>query len=434
MWLIDKILRRGDNVEAKKPNPYQSLLNQLDEAAETAGLKLDDYVFLRYPERELTVNFPVKMDDGRIRMFTGYRVQHCSIRGPYKGGLRYHPDVDMDEVRALAGWMTFKCAVADVPYGGAKGGITCDPTELSEGEIERLTRRYTAEIADFIGPEVDIPAPDVNTNAQIMGWIVDTYSRLKGYDAPGVVTGKPIEAGGSLGRKESTGRGTAIITREIARKAGIDLKGASVAVQGFGNVGSAAADFLHQFGARIVAVSDISGAFYCESGIDIPKLLEYVKTSPRHLIKGYEQDGLTEIDNYGLLTAKVDFLVLAAMENQITGEVAKAVQARIVVEGANGPTTYEGNKVLVERGITAVPDILTNCGGVVVSYFEWVQNMQHMAWDIDTVNSNLERIMVNSFNEVYNTAKEKGIPMRDAAYIVAMNRLVTAQKVRGIFP
>ncbi len=421
-------------METQKPNPYQSLLNQLDEAAVAAGLKLDDYVFLRYPEREVTVNFPVKMDDGRTRMFTGYRVQHCSIRGPFKGGLRYHPDVDMDEVRALAGWMTFKCAVVDIPYGGAKGGVTCDPTELSENEIERLTRRYTAEIADFIGPELDIPAPDVNTNAQIMGWIVDTYSKLKGCPSSGVVTGKPVETGGSLGRKESTGRGVAIITREIACKAGIDLKGATVVVQGFGNVGSAAADFLHQFGAKIVAVSDISGAFYCESGIDIPRLLEYVKTSPRHLIKGYHQDGLTEIDNRSLLTCKVDFLVLAAMENQITEGIAKAIQARIVVEGANGPTTYEGDKILIKRGITAVPDILTNCGGVVVSYFEWVQNMQHMAWDIDTVNSNLERIMVCSFNKVFDLAQEMCISMREAAYIVAMKRLVSAQKARGIFP
>ncbi len=421
-------------METKKHSPYQSLLSQLDEAAEAAGLKLDDYVFLRYPEREITVNFPVKMDDGRVKMFTGYRVQHCSIRGPFKGGLRYHPDVDMDEVRALSGWMTFKCAVANIPYGGAKGGITCDPTELSAGEIERLTRRYTAELADFIGPEVDIPAPDVNTNAQIMGWIVDTYSRLKGYDAPGVVTGKPIEAGGSLGRKEATGRGTAIITREIARKKGMDLKGATVAVQGFGNVGSASADFLHQFGCKIVAVSDVSGAYFCESGIDIPRMLEYVQTSHLHLIKGFKQDGLKEIDNFGLLTTKVDFLVLAALENQITKEVGEKVQAKIVIEGANGPTTFDGNKALVKRGITAVPDILTNCGGVVVSYFEWVQNMQHMSWDIEKVNTNLERIMVNSFNEVYHTAQDKNIPMRDAAYVVAMNRLVTAQKVRGIFP
>ncbi len=418
----------------QKPNPYQSLLKQMDEAAGIAGIKEEDYAFLRYPERELTVNFPVKMEDGRIKIFTGYRVQHSSVRGPYKGGLRYHPDVDMDEVRALAGWMTFKCAVADIPYGGAKGGITCDPAELSDGEVERLTRRYTAEVIDFIGPEKDIPAPDVNTNAQIMGWIANTYSILKGYNAPGVVTGKPIEAGGSLGRKEATGLGTAIITRETAKQEGIDLKGATVAVQGFGNVGSAAADFLHRFGAKIVAVSDVSGAFYCRSGLNIPAMLEYVKTSPRHLIKGYVQDGITEIDNYALLTSKVDFLVFAAMENQLTEDIAKKLQARIVIEAANGPTTYKGNKVLVERGITAVPDILTNSGGVVVSYFEWVQNLQHMAWDIETINNNLERIMVKGFNEVYETAREKKIPLRDAAYILALQRLVNAQKVKGIFP
>ena len=418
----------------EKPNPYQSLLKQMDDAAGPAGLKEEDYLFLRHPERELTVNFPVKMDDGRIKFFTGYRVQHSSVRGPFKGGLRYHPDVDMDEVRALAGWMTFKCAVADIPYGGAKGGITCDPAEMSENEVERLTRRYTAEVVDFIGPEKDIPAPDVNTNAQIMGWIANTYSTLKGYNAPGVVTGKPVEAGGSLGRKEATGLGTAIITREIAKRKKIDLKGATVAVQGFGNVGSATAGFLHQFGAKVVAVSDVSGGYYCQAGLDIPAMLQYVQTSPRHLIKGYAQDGITAIDNHGLLTSKVDFLVFAAMENQLTEEIARELRAGIVIEAANGPTTYDGNKVLVERGITAVPDILTNSGGVVVSYFEWVQNLQHMAWDIETVNNNLEKIMVKGFAEVYETACEKKIPLRDAAYIVALQRLVNAQKVKGIFP
>ncbi|NMA91506.1 MAG: Glu/Leu/Phe/Val dehydrogenase [Firmicutes bacterium] len=415
-------------------NPYQSLLNQMDEAAKIAGLEPDDYIFLRYPEREITVNFPVKMDDGQLRMFTGHRVQHSSIRGPYKGGLRYHPNLDMDEVRALAGWMTFKCAVADIPYGGAKGGIVCDPCELSDYEMERLTRTYTAKIVDFIGPSIDIPAPDINTNAQIMSWIMDTYGKLEGCYAPGVVTGKPLEMGGSLGRQGAAGRGAAIITREIAAKAGINLEGASVALQGFGNVGRAAAESLHLLGARIVALCDISGAFYCKTGIDIPGLLEYVKTSPRHLIKGFTQDGLTPIDNDDLLRAKVDFLVLAAMENQITRKVAKEVQARILVEAANGPTTYEGNKILVERGITTVPDILTNSGGVVVSYFEWVQNMQHMAWDMETINCNLERIMVQSFNEVYTMAEKKDIPMREAAYIVALKRLVATQKARGFFP
>jgi glutamate dehydrogenase (NAD(P)+) len=409
------------------------MLEQLDAAAEIAGLDKQDYITLRYPERELTVNFPVKMDDGSIRVFTGYRVQHSTIRGPAKGGIRFHPDVDMDEVRALAAWMTFKCAVVDIPYGGAKGGVTVDPTGLSQGEIERITRGYTAKIADFIGPEKDIPATDVNTTQQMMGWIMDTYSTLAGVYSPGVVTSKPVEAGGSLGRKEATGLGVFFVTRELAKKLNMDLAQSTVAVQGFGNVGSNAAKYLYDAGAKIIAVSDVSGGLYCEDGIDIPALLEHVEKHPRRLIEGYKQDGIKATDNHGILTCKCDFLVLAALENQITEEVAREVQAKVVAEGANGPTTFAGDKVLEERGIIACPDILANAGGVTCSYFEWVQNLQHHYWDLETVNSNLERIMVKAFNEVYRVAHEMRIPMRMAAYIVALKRLIAVQKIRGIF-
>lgn len=417
----------------QKKNPYETVLEQLDTAAKLAGLKPEDYLQYRYPEKELTVNFPVKMDDGTTKVFTGYRVQHSTTRGPAKGGIRFHPDADINEVRALAAWMTFKCAVVDIPYGGAKGGVTCDPTQLSEKELERITRGYTAAIADFIGPEKDIPAPDVNTNPQIMAWIVDTYSTLKGHYTPGVVTGKPVEVGGSIGRREATGLGVAIIIRELAKKLDIDLKGATVAVQGFGNVGSNAAHFLHQYGCKVVAVSDVSGGLYCEDGLDIPALIKYTATSPRHLIAGYKQDGIKPIDNHGLLTCKVDFLVLAALENQITAEVAKEVQARVIIEGANGPTTFDGDKVLNERGIVVTPDILTNAGGVVVSYFEWVQNLQNFYWDLETVNKHLENVMVRAFHEVWSVAEEKKISLRMAAYAVALKRLIATKKLRGNF-
>lgn len=417
----------------QKTNPFVNMLEQLDAAAKIAGLDKNDYITLRHTEKELTVNFPVDMDDGTIRIFTGYRVQHNTARGPAKGGIRFHPDVDMDEVRALAAWMTFKCAVVDIPYGGAKGGVTVDPTGLSQREIEKITRSYTARIADFIGPEQDIPATDVNTTQQMMGWIMDTYSTLKGVYSPGVVTSKPVEAGGSVGRQEATGLGVFLVTRELANKLGVDLAKSTVAVQGFGNVGSNAAKYLYEAGSKVIAVSDVSGGLYCKDGLDIPALLNYVAGHPKKLIEGYQQEGLEVTDNHGILTGKVDFLVLAALENQITEEVAKETQAKIIIEGANGPTTFGGDQVLEQRGIVTCPDILTNAGGVTCSYFEWVQNLQHLAWDIETVNSTLERIMVKAFNEVYEVADEKKIPLRMAAYIVALERLAAVQKIRGIF-
>lgn len=409
------------------------MLEQLDAAARIAELDKPDYITLCYPERELTVNFPVKMDDGSIRMFTGYRVQHNMVRGPAKGGIRFHPDVDMDEVRALAAWMTFKCAVVDIPYGGSKGGVTVDPATLTQDELERVTRTYTAKIVDFIGPQLDIPATDVNTTQQMMGWVMDTYSTLKGVYTPGVVTSKPVEAGGSIGRREATGLGVFFVTRELAKKLGMDLTKSRVAVQGFGNVGSNAARYLHEAGAKIVAVSDVSGGLYCEDGLDIPALLDYVDKHPRHLIQDYQQKGIELRDNHGILTGEVDFLVLAALENQITEQVARETKARVIIEGANGPTTFGGDQVLEERGIVVSPDILTNAGGVTCSYFEWVQNLQHLAWDIETVNSTLERIMVKAFHEVYEVSEKKKIPLRMAAYIVALQRLVAVQKIRGIF-
>ncbi|HHW70504.1 MAG TPA: Glu/Leu/Phe/Val dehydrogenase [Clostridiales bacterium] len=412
-------------------NPYDNMLEQLDAAAKIADLPIEEYITLRYPEREFTVNFPVEMDDGSTQVFTGYRVQHNSIRGPYKGGVRFHPDVNMDEVRALAAWMTFKCAIVDIPFGGAKGGVTCDPSRLSQKELERITRAYTVGIAPLIGPEVDIPAPDVNTNAQVMGWMMDSYSTYRGQNVPSIVTGKPISIGGSLGRREATGKGVSLMVREIAKEKGIDLKEATVAIQGFGNVGSVAAETLYGMGCTIVAVSDISGALYCQNGLDIPSLLQHVDSHPKHLIEGYTQEGLECIDNHMLLTLKVDFLIPAALENQITEDVARETKARIIVEAANGPTTFEADNILEDRGITVVPDILANAGGVTASYFEWVQNLQYLTWDEEKLDANLEKKMVSSFQSVYNTAKEKNTSMRMGAYIVAISRLVEATRLRG---
>ncbi|NMA94803.1 MAG: Glu/Leu/Phe/Val dehydrogenase [Clostridiales bacterium] len=409
------------------------MLEQLDKAAKVAQIPKEDYITLRSPEREFTINFPIKMDDGKIEMFTGYRIQHNSIRGPYKGGIRFHPDIDIDEMRALAGWMTFKCAVADIPFGGAKGGIAIDPSDFSKNELERITKGYTTGIIPLIGPELDIPAPDVNTNHQTMAWILDAYSKAQGYGVAGVVTGKPISVGGSLGRREATGKGVSFVTREIAYQKGINLEGATVAIQGFGNVGSITAKSLYEMGSKIVAVSDISGAIYCSNGIDIPRLLKHVYNHPRRLIEGYSQGGLENIDNYTLLTLEVDFLIPAAMENQIDEKVAKALEAKIVVEAANGPTTFKGDRVLEDRGIVVVPDILANSGGVTASYFEWVQNMQHIAWEESTINLNLERKMMAAFETVYKKSVEEETSMRTAAYIVALSKLVEAQKLRGIF-
>lgn len=413
-------------------NPYDNFLSVLDKAAKAVGMKEEDYVLIKYPERELKVSVPVKMDDGSVRVFEGYRVQHSTSRGPCKGGIRYHQSVNEDEVKALAAWMSFKCAVVNIPYGGAKGGIKVDPSTLSKGELERLTRRYTAMILPIIGPEKDIPAPDVGTNAQVMDWIMDTYSMMNGYTIPGVVTGKDLEVGGSLGRPEATGRGVMIITMEVLDKYKLAPEDVSVAVQGMGNVGSVAAKLLYEKGCKIVAVSDVSGGIRNYDGLNIPEICNFVKQ--KKLLKDYKADGVEHIDNHALLTTKCDILIPAALENQITGDIAKELNCRLVIEAANGPTTVEADAVLEERGIVVLPDILTNAGGVIVSYCEWVQNLQSLTWDENDVNATLFKVMTRALTDVYHKARDYKISYRLAAYAVAIERLCTAKKKRGIFP
>lgn len=416
----------------KNYDPYQNMLDVLDEAAKYLGYKTDDYITLRYPERELTVSIPVEMDDGSIRVFTGYRVQHSSSRGPCKGGIRYHPDVNLNEVRALSAWMTWKCAVANIPYGGAKGGIQVDPFKLSESELMRMTRRYTAAILPILGPEKDIPAPDVNTNPKIMGWIMDTYSMIKGYTVNSVVTGKPLEIGGSLGRSEATGRGVSIVTDEIAFRKGIDMQKCRIAVQGFGNVGGTAAKLFYSKGYHVVAVSDVNTGLYNPSDLNIGDIMNYaVQTGG---LMGYSAKGVSEISNEELLMLDVDVLVPAAMENQITEKIAKNIKAKIIVEGANGPTTVEADKILSDAEVILVPDILANAGGVIVSYFEWVQNLQAIFWEEHEINLLLKKVLLRSFDEVYAIHTERKVSLRMAAYMLALDRVVKANKIRGIFP
>lgn len=417
---------------ARQYNPYDNFLSVLDKAAKAVGMKEEDYVLIKYPERELKVSVPVKMDDGSVRVFEGYRVQHSTSRGPCKGGIRYHQSVNEDEVKALAAWMSFKCAVVNIPYGGAKGGIKVDPSTLSKGELERLTRRYTAMILPIIGPEKDIPAPDVGTNAQVMDWIMDTYSMMNGYTIPGVVTGKDLEVGGSLGRPEATGRGVMIITMEVLDKYKLAPSDVSVAVQGMGNVGSVAARLLYEKGCKIVAVSDVSGGIRKEGGLNIPEVYEFVKS--KKLLKDYDGEGVEHIDNHALLTTKCDILIPAALENQITADIAKEVDCRLIIEAANGPTTVEADAILEERGIVVLPDILTNAGGVIVSYCEWVQNLQSLTWDENDVNATLFKVMTRALTDVYHKARDFKISYRLAAYAVAIERICTAKKKRGIFP
>ena len=414
-------------------NPYENVIAIIRDAAEKLGLPESDYIVTMYPERELKVSFPVRMDDGSVKVFEGYRVQHSSSRGPCKGGIRFHQDSDENEVKALAAWMTFKCAVTDIPYGGAKGAVKVDPSKLSNRELERLTRRFTAMIAPILGPERDIPAPDVNTNGEVMGWIMDTYSMLKGYAVPGIVTGKPLDIGGSLGRPEATGRGVMIITREMLKKLNIPMKGIRVAVQGMGNVGSVSAKLLNELGASIIAVSDVSGGIYKESGLDVPDILRFLSTRGNQL-KDYNQSGITRVNNQELLTLPTDVLIPAALENQINEQNAQDIKAKIIIEAANGPTTVEADKILKERGIIVVPDILANAGGVIVSYFEWVQNIQSLMWDEAEINENLDKIMCKAFEAVYENHREKSTTLRMSAYMIALKKLVTAKKIRGIFP
>ena len=413
-----------------KYNPYENMLAVLDEAASRLGLKEADYITLRYPEREMIVSIPVRMDNGEMKVFEGYRVQHNSARGPYKGGIRFHQNSDLDEVKALAAWMSVKCAIVNIPYGGAKGGIKVNPSKLSRDELIRLTRRYTTRILPIIGPDQDIPAPDVNTNGEVMGWIMDTYSMFKGHSVPGVVTGKPIEIGGSIGRTEATGRGVTIITRQCLEHLGMSYENSAYAIQGMGNVGGTAAQILYDKGCKIVAVSDYSGGVYNENGLDIPAIRTYLSDKTKALID-YVSDDVKHISNDEVITCCCDVLIPAALENQITGENAAGVQAKVIIEAANGPTTVEADKILEEKGIVVVPDILANAGGVVVSYFEWVQNIQSMAWDLDEVNRTLKKIMNKAYDEVDAMSRDNKVTMRMGAYMVAINRICTAGKMRG---
>ena len=414
-------------------NAYDNFIAVVDKAAKAVGMDEQDYILVKYPERELKVSVPIKMDDGSIKVFEGYRVQHSSSRGPCKGGIRYHQDSDINEVRALAAWMSFKCAVVNIPYGGAKGAIKVDPTKLSKGELERLTRRYTASILPIIGPEKDIPAPDVNTNAQVMDWIMDTYSMMSGYTVHGVVTGKDLEVGGSVGRPEATGRGVTIITMQLLKKLKLNPKDVTVAIQGFGNVGAAAARFIHENGCKIVAVSDVSGGIRCEKGLDIPAILEFVGNK-KNFLKDYKADGVEHISNQDLLVTKCDVLIPAAMENQITKDNAEKLQCKYIVEAANGPTTAEADEIIAKRKIILVPDILANAGGVTVSYFEWVQNLQSLTWELEDVNKMLEKVMIKAWNELDQKATQWNLNYRLAAYVVAIQRISTAKKLRGMFP
>jgi glutamate dehydrogenase (NAD(P)+) len=417
---------------AREANPFETARQQFFYAADKLGLDDGMREILSVPQRELRVNFPVRMDDGRIKVFTGYRVHHNNARGPVKGGLRYHHAVSMDEVRALAMWMTWKCAVVNIPYGGAKGGVVVDATQLSIQELERLTRRFTTEISLLIGPETDIPAPDVATNPQTMAWIMDTYSMHRGYSITSVVTGKPLSAGGSLGRVEATGRGVSYATREATKHLQMNLQGARVVVQGFGNVGSITARLLHEMGCQIVAVSDVFGGIQNPNGLDIPALINYIKDSPNRSVLGFP--GSVPVSNSDLLTLPCDILVPAALENQLTADNAWDIQAKIIIEAANGPTTPEADEIFRERGIFLVPDILANAGGVTVSYFEWVQDRQAFFWAENEINARLHDVMLNSFTAVRNIATSHSVDMRTAAYMLAIQRVAEATSVRGVYP
>ena len=408
---------------------FGAMLQEFDGAARILKLEPGIWKILTQPKRQIIVSCPVQMDNGEIEVFTGYRVQYNITLGPAKGGIRYHPDVNLDEVTALAAWMTWKCAVAHIPFGGGKGGVACDPTRMSKRELEALTRRYIAEIIEAIGPEKDVPAPDVNTDAQVMAWVMDTYSMHVGHTSTAVVTGKPIELGGSLGRREATGRGVMIVTREAAKHLGFDIKGATVAVQGFGNVGSVSADLLAKAGARIVAVSDWKGGVRNPRGLDIPKMLEYAKE--HKTVDGFP--GGEPITNEELFSLEVDVLIPAALENQITVENAPHIRAKILTEGANGPTTPDAHKILHERGVFVIPDILANSGGVTVSYFEWVQDRHGYFWEEEEVNTKLEKKICEAFDDVLQTSLKYTVDLRTAAYIVAINRVGTVTRMRGMY-
>jgi glutamate dehydrogenase (NAD(P)+) len=410
-------------------NPFDEMMSRFDLAAQKLGLDPGLYKVLREPVRETKVSIPIVMDDGRIEVFIGYRVLHNIARGPGKGGIRFDKNVNLDEVRALAAWMTWKCAVVNIPFGGAKGGVICDPAVLSRGELERITRRYTAELMDQFGPEKDVPAPDMGTNPQTMAWIMDTYSMHARHTVTAVVTGKPLSLGGSRGRVEATGRGLMLIAREAAPLRGLTLPTSRMIVQGFGNVGSIAARMCHEAGARILAVSDINGGIHNPAGLDIPALLTHYDRN--HSFEGFP--GVTKVTNTELLELDCDILIPAANENQIRGKNAGNIKAKIIVEGANGPTTQRADDILTSRGVLVVPDILANAGGVTVSFFEWVQDRDGFFWREKEVNERLEDIMVQSFNDVANMAEKYKVSFRIAAYMLGISRVAHDTMVRGLY-
>lgn len=410
-------------------NPFEDMMARFDHAAELVSLDPGIYKVLRHPEKQIIVSIPIQLDTGDVEVFTGYRVIHNTSRGPGKGGIRFDPNVTIDEVKALAAWMTWKCAVVNIPFGGAKGGVVCDPTKLSDAELERVTRRYTAALINVLGPESDIPAPDVNTNERVMAWIMDTYAMHKQSASHGVVTGKPIEIGGSLGRREATGRGCMIVTKEALKHLGLPVRGSRVAVQGFGNVGSVAAKLLAQEGLTVVAVSDASTGVYNENGIYIDEALQWVREN--RYLDGYP--GGDAISNEELLSLELDVLVPAAVENVITRRNAAGINTKVICEGANGPTTAAADRILEDKGVFVIPDILANAGGVTVSYFEWVQNRSGYFWDEKTVVDRLEAITVRSFADVLEVSKRHSVDMRTAAYMLSVERVAAVHRIRGMY-
>ena len=425
----DSIVRPDKDRFLNEDNPFEAMMFRFDRAAELLDLEPGIYKILRNPEKQLIVSVPVTMDNGDVEVFTGYRVLYNTSRGPAKGGIRFDKHVTLEEVKALAAWMTWKCAVVNLPFGGAKGGVICDPLSMSVGELERVTRRYTKGIISLLGPDTDVPAPDVNTNERVMAWVMDTYSMHVGRTENAVVTGKPVEMGGSLGRKEATGRGVMLMTREALAHLGIKMQGATVAVQGFGNVGSITAKLMANQGCKIMAIGDRAGAFYNAKGIDVDAAMAYVQK--HRSLEGYT--GGDPINAEDLLTLDVDVLVPAALENVITTKNAPRIRAKLICEGANGPTTAGADPILDEKGIFVVPDILANAGGVTVSYFEWVQDRMGYFWSETDVNERLEGIMVRSFQEVLEMAKQHKVNMRTAAYMLSISRVATVHRLRGIY-
>jgi glutamate dehydrogenase (NAD(P)+) len=417
------------NVLDDEDNPFEAMMKRFDTAAELLSLDPGLYKVLRHPERQIITSIPVTMDNGEIEVFTGYRVHYNTSRGPAKGGIRYDLTVNLNEVTALAAWMTWKCAVVDVPFGGAKGGVICDPYRMSQGELERLTRRYTSSLIELLGPESDVPAPDVNTNEKIMAWIMDTYSMHKRHTVTAVVTGKPIEIGGSLGRREATGRGVMLCVKEAMRILGMPLVGTKVAVQGFGNVGSIAAKLMQEEGLTIIAISDKTTGIYNKNGIDIPAALAWVQNN--RFLEGFP--GGDTMGNDAVLELDCDVVAPCALENVITRKNAANIKARIIAEGANGPTTAPADAILDDKGVFVIPDILANAGGVTVSYFEWVQNREGYYWSEAIVNERLRDVMIRSFNDVYDYSKQHNVNMRTAAYMFSVDRVAAVHRLRGVY-